>query len=54
MHVRAANREAKIWLHDLTPAVNAGFPAHELNDIVRHLALHRDELLVAWNEYFGN
>ncbi|MCK1358467.1 DUF4160 domain-containing protein [Bradyrhizobium sp. 199] len=29
VHVRAANCEAKFWLHDLDVAVNAGFPAHE-------------------------
>jgi hypothetical protein len=54
IHVRAAGKEAKFWLHDLAPAVNAGFPAHELGDIVRHLKTHRDDLLVAWNEHFGN
>jgi Protein of unknown function (DUF2442)/Domain of unknown function (DUF4160) len=41
--VRAGNREAKFWLHDFAVAINAGFPAHELNDIVRHLKSHRDE-----------
>jgi hypothetical protein len=29
VHVRAGDREAKFWLHDLTVAINAGFPAHE-------------------------
>jgi hypothetical protein len=33
---------------------NAGFPAHELGDIVRHLKLNRDALRTAWHEYFGN
>jgi hypothetical protein len=54
IHVRSANMEAKFWLHDLSVAVNAGFPAHELRDIIRHLRQHRDELLAAWNEHFGN
>jgi hypothetical protein len=54
IHVRAENREAKIWLHDVAIAVNAGFPAHELGDIIRHLKAHREELLAAWNEHFGN
>jgi hypothetical protein len=54
IHVRSGNKEAKYWLHDLTIAVNVGFPAHELGAIVRHLRAHRDELLAAWNEHFGN
>jgi hypothetical protein len=54
VHIRAGDREAKFWLHDLTIAVNAGFPAHELGDIVRHLRLHRGALRAAWNEHFGN
>jgi Domain of unknown function (DUF4160) len=54
VHVRAGNREVKFWLHDLTVAVNAGFPAPEIGDIIRHLRLHRDQLLDAWNEHFGN
>jgi hypothetical protein len=29
VHVRSGSFEAKFWLHDLSVAVNAGFPAHE-------------------------
>lgn len=54
MHVRAGNQEAKFWLHDVTVVVNAGFPAHELGDIIRHLRLHREQLVAAWNEHFGD
>jgi hypothetical protein len=54
VHVRAGNREAKVWLHDLAVAINAGYPAHELGDIIRHLRLNRKALLDAWNEHFGN
>lgn len=42
VHVRAGEKEAKIWRHDLSAAVNAGYPAHELGDIIRHLKIHRD------------
>jgi hypothetical protein len=34
--------------------VNAGFPAHEIGDIIRHLKLNRETLLGAWHEHFGN
>lgn len=53
VHVRAGGKEAKFWLHDLTVALNAGFPAHELGDIIRELKLNRDQLQAAWNEHFG-
>jgi hypothetical protein len=49
-----AQREVKFWLHDLSVAINAGFPAHEIGDIVRHLRVNREELLDAWNEHFRN
>jgi hypothetical protein len=54
IHVAAGNREAKIWLHDFSVALNAGFPARELTDILRHLKANRDALLTAWHEHFGN
>jgi Domain of unknown function (DUF4160) len=38
----------------LAVAANAGFPAHELGDILRHVRLHRNALLAAWHEHFGN
>ena len=52
VHVRAGDCEAK--LHDVGVAVNAGYPAHELSAIVRYLKSHRDELLAAWHEHFGD
>jgi hypothetical protein len=36
----------------MTLAVNAGFAAHEIGDIVRHLKTHRAQLLSAWQEHF--
>jgi hypothetical protein len=54
VHVRAGNKEAKIWLLDLSVEFNVRFPAHELSDIIRELKLHRTDLLAAWHEHFGN
>ena len=54
IHVQSGDREAKFWLHDLSLAVNVGFAAHEIGDIVRHLRSNRNLLLDAWNEHFGN
>ena len=50
----AADSEAKFWLHDLSVAVNAGFPAHEIGAIIRHLRSQRDILEGKWHERFGN
>ncbi|MBN8958173.1 MAG: DUF4160 domain-containing protein [Rhizobiales bacterium] len=54
VHVAAGDREVKLWLHDLAVAVNVGFPAHELGDIIRQLRSHREGLIEAWHEHFGN
>jgi hypothetical protein len=53
VHVRAGEKETKIWLHDVTVAANAGFPAHEIGDIVRHIRRSRVSLLRAWHDHFG-
>jgi len=53
VHVRSAGNEAKFWLHDMTIAINAGFPAHEIADIIRYLRQNRSLLLRAWHEHFG-
>jgi hypothetical protein len=47
IHVTKDGREAKIWLHDMSVAVNHGFAAHELNDIVRTVRAHRDAFVEA-------
>jgi hypothetical protein len=54
VHVRSGDREAKFWLHDLSIAINIGFPPHEIGDIIRYLRPRRSELLRTWNEHFGN
>ena len=45
---------SKIWLSDMTVTVNFGFPAHELSGIIRHLEAHRNDVLEAWHDYFGD
>ena len=54
VHVRSGACEAKFWLHDLSVAVNAGFPAHEIGAIIRHLRPNRELLESKWHEHFGN
>jgi len=57
IHVTKDGREAKIWLHDMSVAVNLGYAAHELNDIVRTVRTvraHRDAFVEAWNDHAGS
>jgi Domain of unknown function (DUF4160) len=53
LHVVKESREAKIWLNDLTIAVNIGYSAKELNKIIRKTREERDTFLAAWHDYFG-
>jgi hypothetical protein len=46
--------EVKVWLHDLTTAVNIGFRAHEIGAIIRQLRTPQAELMDARNEHFAN
>jgi hypothetical protein len=53
VHVDKDGNTAKFWLKPLQLAKDAGFSRHELNKIYDLLRGHRQELLNAWNEYFG-
>ena len=52
VHVRSGGKEAKFWLDDITLALNAVFPGHEISDMIRHLRQNRDLLSSAWQEHF--
>lgn len=53
VHVAKAGKEAKIWLHDISVAVDLGYNARELNEIVRKAREERGTFLEVWNDYFG-
>jgi hypothetical protein len=53
VHVFKDGEEAKVWLGDLTVAVNLGYAARDLNEIVRKTKEERDTFLEAWHDYFG-
>jgi hypothetical protein len=46
-------REAKIWLQDISVAVNLGFSARDLNEIVGATSENQTAFMEAWNDYFG-
>jgi hypothetical protein len=54
LHVARGDFEAKIWLNDRSVAINLGFPAREIGEIVRKTRERRAEFLEAWNDYFAN
>ena len=54
VHVVKDGCEAKIWLHDLTVAVNLGYGSQDLNRLVEKTREHRNAFLEAWNDYFGS
>ncbi len=53
VHVYRDERVAKIWLAHVAMAANYGFPAHELNEILRIVKEHRESLIEAWHGHFG-
>ncbi len=53
VHVVKGEGEVKIWLNDLTVAVNFGYSARELNEIILKTREEREALLSAWKTYFG-
>ncbi|NJO38417.1 MAG: DUF4160 domain-containing protein [Rhizobiales bacterium] len=52
VHIRKESCEAKIWLEDLSVAVNIGFSQRELRMLVREAGVRRDELTRAWHGHF--
>ena len=53
VHIAKDGKEAKIWLNDLTLAVNLGYSAKELNDIIRKTREESEIFLAAWRNHFG-
>jgi Domain of unknown function (DUF4160) len=54
IHVSKDGKETKVWLHDLVVAVNIGYSAKELREIVRKTRAERERFIKAWNDYFAN
>ena len=54
IHIEKSGCQAKIWLNNLAVAVNLGYSAKELNEIIRKARENRDVFQEAWNDYFAN
>ena len=53
VHVRKDDKMVKMWLDSLVVAVNYGFSQREVNVIRRHVEFRHEQLLEAWDAYFG-
>lgn len=53
IHVQAGDEEAKFWLQPVALAANYGFAARDLDQIEQHVIDHEQELVEAWDDYFG-
>ncbi len=54
VHVAKEDCEAKVWLNDCAVAINFGFPARKIGEIVPKTRERRAEFVEAWNDYFAN
>jgi hypothetical protein len=54
IHVFKDGKEAKIWLRDLVVAINLGYSAKELSEIIRTVREEQSSFTKAWNDYFAN
>jgi len=53
IHIFKDGKEAKLWLREVGVAVNLGYSAPELNEIIRKTREERLAFLEAWNDHFG-
>ena len=53
IHVDHGTDSAKFWLNNVSLARNVGFSARELGVLQRLVTEHREQLLEAWNGFFG-
>jgi hypothetical protein len=53
VHIDRDSFSAKFWLNPVALAYNLGFPAKELRNLEAITTERKEELLEAWNGYFG-
>ena len=53
MHVDRDAYSAKFWIIPVALAYNLGYPPRELRRIESIISENQQELMEAWNDYFG-
>ena len=54
VHVDRDDASAKFWLVPVSLGRNLGFSGHELSTIERIIRDNQQDLMEAWNDWFGN
>jgi hypothetical protein len=54
IHVRIENRFAKFWIDPVRLAYSHKMRPNELREILSIIEKRRNEIITAWNEYFGS
>lgn len=53
VHIARDSDTAKVWLSPVRIQNSQGFRPAEVRNIVRMIERHREELLEAWDDFFG-
>ena len=54
VHVAKDGKEAKIWLETSSVAINLGYSARELNELIGKTREESASFLKVWNDYFAD
>ena len=54
VHIEREDKVAKFWLDPVRLHNSGGFSRNEINKLHRIVEQHKDDLLRAWNDYFGD
>jgi hypothetical protein len=54
VHVESDDCYAKFWLRPIALAASVGYTAHELSNLRRLVADHRQAIEDKWNEHFSH
>ncbi len=54
IHIERDDRIGKFWLDPIRLARSGGFRANEIAEVAALVNMHKDELLEAWHDAFGN
>lgn len=52
-HVVKGGNSLKVWLRSLDVAYNKGYNDREVGRLLAVVGEHRDDWMVAWNDFFG-
>ncbi|MBS0621039.1 MAG: DUF4160 domain-containing protein [Verrucomicrobia bacterium] len=54
VHVDRDGLSAKFWLEEISLAKNLGFGEKEINKLQKIVAIHQQQFIGKWHEYFGS